>query len=530
MKNWKLILSLVFVLLTIGCIKELTPGCKYNMTACNENFSCINNSCILKTGCQYANPACDQNHFCTGNSCILKSGCYYGNPSCNASQECINNQCILKQGCDFNNPACEDNQICSENVCITKPGCQYNNPTCGQSYECINNSCIFTKLNCSGIPTQNTDVVICMMRWDSSYQKVNVANMQKMTQKTADYFRDVSYCKLNLTFHFVGDTLWQGDPPDGRSGQLMDAVPTCDKFVDFAAFSNITWFIIYPSQDNSNIGGYPLPFDTDEGTKYLSWGFISKVNNEDFKDLWDSGTFIHEMGHVAGLGHAHALDCDSDSYRANYSSCVSGEYDNPFDVMGIPEPTGQFDGWSQVKLGWSTPREIIKDGVYKLSALEVPSTEPQVLHIPYAGMKHVCIDYRKPIGQDNFAAKLDKISSGETPVNEHIVRLLNVMDISKQGCLMVYVCNNPFDPVSIATPDGTGTNYGTWVIDTTPTSESGTPSDLGYYRFFQFADACLPENKSFTNDALGLSVSFTVNPNLPDTADVSVDIDENKLQ
>jgi hypothetical protein len=71
-----------------------------------------------------------------------KSGCAYGDPPCSANYSCINNTCILKSGCAYNNPACSENETCLNNTCALKPGCAYNNPSCGADYECKNNSCI----------------------------------------------------------------------------------------------------------------------------------------------------------------------------------------------------------------------------------------------------------------------------------------------------------------------------------------------------------------------------------------------------
>ena len=95
----------------------------------------------VKDGCSYGNPPCGENYSCLDNSCILKPGCTYSNPPCNASYDCANNTCVLKGGCGYNNPGCDSNHSCLENTCVLKEGCRYGNPSCNSSQICQNNKC-----------------------------------------------------------------------------------------------------------------------------------------------------------------------------------------------------------------------------------------------------------------------------------------------------------------------------------------------------------------------------------------------------
>ena len=74
-------------------------------------------------GCKYDNPSCDENQTCTENVCKLKSGCDYNNPECKKGLTCIKNHCILAVGCNWDNPPCEKNFECLNNDCVPAPGC-----------------------------------------------------------------------------------------------------------------------------------------------------------------------------------------------------------------------------------------------------------------------------------------------------------------------------------------------------------------------------------------------------------------------
>jgi hypothetical protein len=115
------------LMLTFGCLFQpysedvnLTKktGCEYSEPACSENYSCVNNTCILSSGCAYNNPACLSNETCVNNSCILAPGCAYNNPACEADYNCINNSCIEKIICGkFGCQASEQSTCCQDCGC-----------------------------------------------------------------------------------------------------------------------------------------------------------------------------------------------------------------------------------------------------------------------------------------------------------------------------------------------------------------------------------------------------------------------------
>jgi hypothetical protein len=129
------------MVLLFGCLQPYSDGvnltkktgCAYSDPACSENYSCVNNSCILKSGCNYNNPACASNETCLNNTCALKPGCAYSNPSCGSDYECKNNSCIEKIICGkFGCQAGEGS------TCCTDCGCP-NNEICSSSGTCIVN-------------------------------------------------------------------------------------------------------------------------------------------------------------------------------------------------------------------------------------------------------------------------------------------------------------------------------------------------------------------------------------------------------
>jgi Gametolysin peptidase M11 len=84
----------------------------------------------------------------------------------------------------------------------------------------------------------------------------------------------------------------------------------------------------------------------------------------------------HELGHTFGLSHANSTLCV-------HSNCDALEYGDPYDTMG--RGFGDFSANGKFRVGWVTrvgrPRA---NGVYRLDALERPSSEPQALVVTTA--------------------------------------------------------------------------------------------------------------------------------------------------
>lgn len=128
-----IILVLVLMVFGFGCLFQpysedvnLTKktGCAYNEPPCDENYSCINNTCLLKQGCAYSNPACGENETCTNNVCTQRPGCDFSNPPCEEDYDCIDNKCIEQVICGkFGCQAGESETCCQDCSCPAGEAC-----------------------------------------------------------------------------------------------------------------------------------------------------------------------------------------------------------------------------------------------------------------------------------------------------------------------------------------------------------------------------------------------------------------------
>ncbi len=138
------------------------PGCANNNPACGENYSCVGNSCVLKSGCAYGNPPCDasRNESCIGNACVAAqpgsgnqspapgpaTGCEYGNPACDSDYQCVNNTCVEKLICGkFGCQQGEDSASCCADC------------GCAQGYSCTGSGCV-RPASGTGLSVENVTV------------------------------------------------------------------------------------------------------------------------------------------------------------------------------------------------------------------------------------------------------------------------------------------------------------------------------------------------------------------------------------
>src|SRR6185436_12069057 len=96
--------------------------------------------------------------------------------------------------------------------------------------------------------------------------------------------------------------------------------------------------------------------------------------------MWPSAAvFVHELGHMLGLGHANSVDCGVDPADAgaplyscpDLSTSDSVEYGDTDSVMGFGGSQGSFTSFHLARLGWLQPLPVVR-GRYTLEGLGAP--------------------------------------------------------------------------------------------------------------------------------------------------------------
>ncbi|MEK7523430.1 MAG: hypothetical protein AAB588_00175 [Patescibacteria group bacterium] len=343
----------------------------------------------------------------------------------------------------------------------------------------------------SGTPLK---VLVCIMRWNSNDPEISINTLRPVMQRVNDYYREVSYNKVSIQTQYAGNTVWTGPYPTDGGSETAAAIETCDPSVNF---QDVDALVIYPSTQTT--GG---------GLSFGKWQFISQ-DGEATTSIASIATFTsaiieHELGHGAFdsfLGHANGLECGDASFSDE--GCYPIEYLNPFDVMGGAYFEGHINGWRKKMLNWVTSTTITQDGTYPLDVLETKSSGSQVLRIPYRE-NPLCIEYRKPIGLDDFANK-------SFPDASHSQDILNRMTLPAEGCLFATIC-----PMA---PQISGQSL---LLDASPHVEYTFDSAIS-----DFTVSCINKNTSFQLSALNTSFSFS--PNTRGGADVNINLDEQRV-
>lgn len=134
--------------------------------------------------------------------------------------------------------------------------------------------------------------------------------------------------------------------------------------------------------------------------------------------LWLTG---HELGHNYGFEHATKLYCtDAAGKRVAISRrCTSGEYDDPYDIMG-----NRFERWSslirQVQAGWISAANVTPvaaNATAEIAPLELRTTARQGLRISRGDGRSYWVELRRPAG------RFDDFGLGEAVVNGVTIRL-----------------------------------------------------------------------------------------------------------
>lgn len=131
-------------------------------------------------------------------------------------------------------------------------------------------------------------------------------------------------------------------------------------------------------------------------------------------------TVGHELGHNLGLYHSGALECGDATLG---SDCQTFVYGDTMDIMGN-QSVGHFNALQKERLGWLDAALgelawVDAGGSYVLEAYEVPDgSAPKALKVPRTqdpvtgDSSWYYVEYRQPIGFDDFLAANDNVSNG----------------------------------------------------------------------------------------------------------------------
>ncbi len=142
------------------------------------------------------------------------------------------------------------------------------------------------------------------------------------------------------------------------------------------------------------------------GISGCGWSGLASVGSVEFpaRDSWYNGSFgcvvrNQELGHNYGMGHSHAYNCP-DEVILDDEACSHIEYGDPYDPMGggcyhINAVQKGYMGW----LEGCNFVEATEDGLYNVSALELPCNGPQAIRIPTYDGRWYYLEYRNRIGE-----------------------------------------------------------------------------------------------------------------------------------
>lgn len=141
-----------------------------------------------------------------------------------------------------------------------------------------------------------------------------------------------------------------------------------------------------------------------------------------------SGTYrlavlSHELGHLLGLYHSHALNCRP---KVDTGTCSSIEYGDTLDMMGDPTnfEGGHFNAFQKERLGWlnygSSPPilTVQSNGSYTIGPYEAQNGIAKALKIfrsknsSTGQITWYYVEYRKALGFDSFLSNYSEITNG----------------------------------------------------------------------------------------------------------------------
>ncbi len=401
------------------------------------------------------------------------------------------------------------------------------------------------------------NVFFCAMNFPDNPVELTPELLAPFFDRINAYFQEVSYGQIWFNFQYqIINEHWAGPTPVTEEDAMIAAADACDPYVDYTTKDVFMAYPMLSIRPTSFPANTPFLFITDEGEISFPLGAISLsgsasqiIENRIDPNIkffhWSRvGATTHEMGHLFFIKHAEGYECGSSAYlrgKGQYgmnSDCIKIEYGNPYDTMGSSLLTnnvasGHYSGAYKERLDLISTLYSRDDGTYPLGALEVDLEGNQLLEFPYIyrgivdpstsfeyvdsdSTQNVWIEYRKPIGFDNFVRYYQDYYWMRYSLEisaESVVRLLTLYTPPESGCLNIGISRKYYGTI----PESPSPFVWTKLIDVTPGSLDEEND---------FIDACLPANTVFSSDELGMSISFVPDPDHENTALVTVDFTE----
>ncbi|MBP9718646.1 hypothetical protein KBD59_05120 [Candidatus Gracilibacteria bacterium] len=372
-------------------------------------------------------------------------------------------------------------------------------------------------------PQQNNGerVAICITRWEPNIQTLSEEELRSIMSEVDAYYREISFGKarINLTQIVDSGQIWANNLPGGdpdelsNFGEIQGAVDMCDPFIDF---TQIDGLIVYPSMQALGGLGRTQEIISEEGVSRIGVAQIGNYNpiTNIAADRFNKYLVSHELGHALfSQGHANAAECGDVTINAVIDQCQLLEYGNRFDMMG--SGNGHIGGWGKYIAGkWIRISTLLHDGDINLHNLETATNIfqnlPQLIRVPLDPYP-VCIEYRRPIGED--AIYSEEIYALQDPP-------FNSGGIPAQGGLVIEYC-----PVS-------GNHaLSRYLLDPSPHQVPAIKEEIALHpesnSIVDFANIFIPAGEAFASDELGITLSWDSFNST--TARVHININEAKI-
>lgn len=178
------------------------------------------------------------------------------------------------------------------------------------------------------------------------------------------------------------------------------AVAAADADIDYTQYNTV--FVIAPRMTCSTGGkAYSVVAPDTGGQWYMSASADGSLGSIPH----------HELGHLIGMDHANAWQCDPPGVLIG-TNCQSDEYADRYDVMGVSSRMLYPSAPHLENMGWLEPGDtqvVTADGDYSLRPYESTGSRPRVLKIPQAQdattgvvTSWYYLEYRQAIGFDNI--------------------------------------------------------------------------------------------------------------------------------
>lgn len=374
----------------------------------------------------------------------------------------------------------------------------------------------------SSAKTDGLKLAVCVMRWSYQVSLPTADYFKKFFSGANNYINEITLGNLyfkNIQLAYAPQN-YNGSLPQLFNEEDKLAVEQCDEQIDF---SNVDALIVFPSAVVGRGGAsaeYMPALQTNEGainSRVLIGhydqknGYINHLSNDEY----GFSVLAHELAHTklfSSVGHDNSLECGASAFQSD--SCSVVNYGNPFSTMS--NDNGHFSAWFKYLAGpWIKQTIAQQSGIYQLTDIETPHDSAQLLRVPSTKYP-LCFEYRKPIGLDKQF----------TPSN--MTKLGYSGGIPEEGCLFISICTDKnYSSSSSALQLQPGSNY---LFDATPASHedlvSGNLSPAEKSNFYDIRDACLTRAKVFSNDELGVKISWD---KAPQNDSINVQIDLNNI-